>query len=173
MGHSLGIDFSSTGPYGTSSSMRGDTFRPFGADSIAVLTGEDARQSVHARCFADEVVIDFPSVAPAVERMRNAFADEERCPALRADITLCLRMAREGATVPLEVPVRCTCRMCGGRGESWAEACTRCSGTGLETFRHQVQVTVPAGVSDGARYRFTVAARHDPPTRIELHVAVR
>jgi DnaJ-class molecular chaperone len=153
--------------------MSGDAFRPFGGDSIAVLGSEDARQSVHATCFADEVVIDFPSVAPAVERMRSAFADEERCAPLRAEMTLSLREAREGATMPLDVPVRCTCRRCGGRGESWAEACARCSGTGVEVFRHQVQVSIPPGVADGARFRFTVATRHDPPTRIELHVAVR
>jgi hypothetical protein len=37
---------------------------------------------------------------------------------------------------------------------------------------HQVHVTVPAGVSDGARFRFTVTPRHHPATRIELHVLV-
>jgi len=77
-----------------------------------------------------------------------------------------------GATVPLEVPVRCTCHSCGGRGETWTEPCTRCEGSGNELLRHQLQVSVPAGVSDGTRFHFTVTPKHDPPTRIELHVLV-
>ena len=31
--------------------------------------------------------------------------------------------ARRGATLPLDVPVCCVCRTCGGRGESWSELC--------------------------------------------------
>ena len=50
--------------------------------------------------------------------------------ALSAAIQLSPREARHGATVPLEVPVRCTCRACGGRGETWTEPCGRCDGSG-------------------------------------------
>ena len=123
-------------------------------------------------CFADEVVIDFPSVTPVVERIRRAFVEDERPVTLSTSIQLSDREALAGATVPLEVPVRCTCRGCGGRGEQWAESCTRCGGRGEEILRHMLQVTVPAGVVDGARFKFTVMARHNPPTRIELHVFV-
>jgi DnaJ-class molecular chaperone len=74
--------------------------------------------------------------------------------------------------VPLDVPVRCTCHYCGGRGESWAEPCPYCDGNGSELLHHQVRVSVPAGVIDGARFHFTVTPRHHPPTRIELRIHV-
>jgi hypothetical protein len=153
--------------------MNGDTFRPIGGDAIAAVGGEDAACAPHGDCFADEVVIDFPSVAPAVERMRHAFVDGDRRVPLSARISLSARQAADGVTVPLDVPVRTTCRRCGGRGETWSERCAACDSTGTEVLRHQVHVSVPAGVGDGARFRFSVATRHDPPTRVELLVAVR
>jgi len=149
--------------------MRGHTFRPFGKSAI-VTAGVDV--SHDTSCFADEVVVDFPSVAPAVDRMRTAFLADERATSLTAVIRLSVREAREGSTVPLEVPVRCTCRDCGGRGELWTEPCGHCAGTGTRLLNHQLQVSVPAGVRNGTRFRFTVTPRHDTPTRIELHVLV-
>ena len=149
--------------------MRGHTFRPFGRSAL-VATGADAPQT--DGCFADEVVVDFPSVASAVDRMRRAFLADERGTSLTAAIRLSPREARVGATVPLEVPVRCTCRDCGGRGETWTERCPQCAGSGTRTLRHQLQVSVPAGVLDGTRFYFTVTPRQDPATRIELHVLV-
>lgn len=150
--------------------MRGNTFRPFGGDRMAVMTGDEARRD--ADCFADEVVVDFPSVAPAVDRVRSGFLQSERPAAVRTTIDVSPRDAVEGATLPLEVPVRCTCTGCGGRGESWLEPCGRCAGTGTEMFRHVLRVTLPPGVTDGARFHFTVTPRHNPSTRIELHVRV-
>ena len=152
--------------------MSSDPFRPTG-DSMALLTSDNGPHGIRVDCFADEVVIDFPSVAPAVERMRSAFVDEERGSLLRADVSLSTREASEGITLPLAVPVRSTCRSCGGRGETWSERCGGCAGTGTEVLKHHVQVSVPAGVLDGTRFRFIVTTRHDPPTRIELHIAVR
>ena len=147
--------------------MRGRAFRPYGGDQVAVLTGDDSRSDA---CFADEVIIDFPSMVPAVNRIRHAFLAAEQPDVQRAAIGLSPREARDGVTVPLDVPVRCTCRRCGGRGESWSEACPGCHGSGSEFLRHQLQVTVPAGVSDGARFLFTVTPRHHPPTRIVLEI---
>lgn len=150
--------------------MRGHAFRPFGGDQAAVIASDDVRQDVS--WFADDVVIDFPSVARAVERIRKSFLGEEHLVTFRSTVAISLREALMGATVPLEVPVQCTCAACGGRGESWTEPCVRCSGHGIELLRHLLQVTVPAGVTDGARFCFTVTPRHNPPTRIELRVAV-
>ena len=144
------------------------TYRPIGGN-VAVAGGEESR---HETCFADEVVIDFPSVARAVDRIRTAFQADERVAALPASVELSRREAREGATVPLSVPVRCTCRACGGRGETWMGPCERCGGGGGELLQHQVRVSVPAGVFHGARFHFTVAPRHDIPTRIELRILV-
>lgn len=150
--------------------MDGSTFRPFGAGSVATVGGTDGRPE--ASCFADEVVVDFPSVAAAVDRMRSAFLVDERAAALSAAVRLSYREARDGAMVPLEVSVRCTCHDCGGRGETWTEPCFRCLGSGAEVQRHQLQVAVPAGVLDGTCFNFTVTPRHNPPTRVELRVLV-
>ena len=149
--------------------MAWNAFGRFGAHAIAVRGGEETRHE--RRWFADEVVIDFPSVAPAVERMRSAFAPEET-KTLTASLEITPREAVEGATVPLDVPVRCTCRTCGGRGETWTQTCGACAGSGIELLHHQVHITVPAGVEDGACFHFSVSPRHDLSTRIELRVLV-
>ena len=92
--------------------------------------------------------------------------------ALAADVRLTARQAFEGAAMPLDVPVRCTCRACGGRGERWPDVCAACGGSGIELRTHAVRVLVPARVRDGARFRFVVAPRQHPVTRIELRVSV-
>ena len=150
--------------------MGGNTFRPFGAGSVGTVGGTDSCRN--ASCFADEVIVDFPSVAPAVDRMRSAFLADERAAALSAAIRLSRREARDGAMVPLEVPVRCTCHDCGGRGETWTVPCVRCQGSGTELRPHQLQVVVPAGILNGTCFNFTVTPRHHPPTRVELRVLV-
>ena len=134
------------------------------------MTRDDSRLDVN--CFADEVTIDFPSVAPAVERIRRSFLADERPDTLRAAVELTGDEAAHGVTLPFNVPVQCTCTECGGRGESWAETCVRCRGGGSEVLRHAVQISVPAGVRDGTRFCFTVAQRLNRPTRVELHVVV-
>ena len=69
--------------------MGWNTFRPFGGDALAVHGGEEIRHD--RRWFADEVVIDFPSVAPAVERIRSAFLADERAATMTAAIQLSRR----------------------------------------------------------------------------------
>jgi DnaJ-class molecular chaperone len=150
--------------------MAWNAFGRFGGYALAVRGADEIRHD--RRWFADEVVVDFPSVAPAVERMRHAFVAEEHPKTLTAALEITLREASEGATVPLDVPVRCTCRTCGGRGETWTQPCATCAGSGFELLRHQVRITIPAGVEDGACFHFAVSARHDLSTRIELRVLV-
>jgi hypothetical protein len=72
--------------------MSGRTFRSFGRNSLVISGGGETR--VDTDCFADEVVVDFPSVAPAVDRMRRSFLDEERTAPLSATIQLTARGAR-------------------------------------------------------------------------------
>jgi hypothetical protein len=81
--------------------MRGNTFRPIGGDRVAVMAGEDCHHEVS--CFADEVAIDFPSVAPAVDRIRRAFLADEHPVTMSTAIQLSPREAVAGATLPLEV----------------------------------------------------------------------
>jgi hypothetical protein len=103
-------------------------------------------------CFADEIAIDFPSVGDLVARVRDAW---------------------RGTVVPLEVPLRGTCEICGGRGESWTEPCADCGGTGECQLSHPVRLSVPAGVANGARLRFRVNRPHAAPLRVEVRVAIR
>lgn len=128
----------------------------------------------HEAWFADEVGIDFPSLAEAIERIRRAFVDPEEPPrSLRAEILVSAREASEGVDVPLDVPVRGTCEECGGRGETWAEPCAICGGTGEARHRHRVRVSLPAGVADGTRFRFSVGQSSRFCTRVEVRVAVQ
>jgi hypothetical protein len=124
-----------------------------------------------ARSFADEVAIDFPSVSEAVERMQVAFIERDDSERLRAEITVSRVDAGRGVTVPLDVPVRWTCKHCGGRGEVWGDACDRCDGHG-HALQQRLTVSVPAGVIDGDRFRFSVTPARGPRTRVELRVAV-
>jgi len=124
--------------------------------------------------FADEIAIDFPSVSAVMDRIRHAFfgSDELGAP-LRAEILLSAHEAFRGVTVPLDVPVRRTCPLCGGRGETWMEPCRACEGTGESLFQHRVRLSVPPRVADGARFRFSVGTQYAPPTRIEVRVSIR
>ena len=125
-------------------------------------------------CFADEIAIDFPSVGRVVERMRDAFLGQPvDADLLRAEVSLTQREAFAGLVVSVSVPVRVTCPHCGGRGETWTEACTLCRGTGESKLHHPVRVTVPPRVADGARFRFRIKSPGASPVRVELRVAIR
>lgn len=125
-------------------------------------------------CFADEIAIDFPSVGHAVDRMRDAFLDERpRADLLTRELHVSTREASDGVVVPLDVPIRGTCPICGGRGESWTERCDPCCGTGESLFHHAVRLAVPAGVADGTRFRFRVTSPYAASVRVEVRVAVR
>jgi len=125
-------------------------------------------------CFADEIAIDFPSVGRVVDRMRDAFLGEaagDEC--LHAQVSVTEREAVAGLVVSLDVPVRATCPQCGGRGETWTEPCDLCDGSGDARLEYPVSVSVPAGVCDGARFRFRLMSPDRSPVRVELRVAVR
>lgn len=124
--------------------------------------------------FADEIAIDFPAVGRAVERMRDAFLGEapER-DVLAAELSLSRREAKGGLIVPLDLPIRDLCPTCGGRGESWTEPCGECCGTGESIFHHPVRLAVPAGVADGATFRFRVTSPLTGSVRVEVRVAIQ
>lgn len=125
------------------------------------------------RCFDDEIAIDFPSIGAVVDRMRDGLLGEEvAAPAHKAAISLSRRDAHAGVTVPIELPLRVTCGHCGGRGETWAERCAWCAGSGEYSRPQQFRILVPAGVSDGTRFRFLIAPPQGVPTRIEVTVLV-
>jgi hypothetical protein len=141
-------------------------------DDDPAIQNDPHDQRFDRRWYADEVAIDFPAIPPAVDRIRSAFVDEEARAPLKAELRLSAREAFDGVTVPLDVPMRSACPLCGGRGESWMEWCRGCGGTGESLFHHRVRLAVPAGVSDGARFRFRVTSPLALPTRVEVFVAI-
>ena len=133
-----------------------------------------AASSAPARdSFADEVAIDFPSVDGVVDRMRETFLGREDADMLRAELRLSPREAFDGIIVTLAVPLRRTCEPCGGRGEVWTEPCGACGGTGHAFLRHPVRLAVPAGVADGASFRFRISTPQTAARRVEVTVAIR
>jgi hypothetical protein len=127
-----------------------------------------------AACLADEVAIDFPAISGLLDRIRRAFFGGEAAESCHsAEIRLTPREAFFGTDVPLDVPLSATCRACGGRGEVWMDPCGPCEGTGASVAQHHVRVTVPAGVRDGARFRFSVSLPSAPPTAVEVRIAIR
>lgn len=121
---------------------------------------------------ADEVAIDFPSVASLLDRMRHSFFGDRAGVALPAEVVLTPEEAFWGALVPLHVPLRRTCPRCDGRGEVWAEWCSTCGGGGEVTLGHELRLRVPAGVREGATFRFSVTPRGAPPTTVEVRIAI-
>lgn len=125
-------------------------------------------------CFSDEIAIDFPSIDQLVPRVRDRFLGvHAEADTLLTEVSVSRREASRGTVVPVEVPLRSTCERCGGRGETWAEPCLACRGTGESLVRHPVRVSVPAGVVHGARLRFKVRSPVAAPLRVEVRVAVR
>jgi molecular chaperone DnaJ len=126
-----------------------------------------------AEWFSDEIAIDFPSVSSVLDRMRDAFFSAELPVTLSAQLVLTAREAWEGTSIPLDVPLRHTCPRCGGRGETWTEWCAACGGLGEVTAAHSLRVQVPAGVREGARFRFSVMPPGAPPTVVEIRISIR
>jgi hypothetical protein len=145
--------------------------RPRGAGGVAVKSGDEVRYD--RRWYGDDAAVDFPSASTAVERIRAAFQSHERQRPLQASLSLTPVDARIGVTVPLDVPLRYTCRHCGGRGESWDEPCAVCEGSGVQFSVERFRVRVPAGVSDGTSFRFSLTPRHHPTTRVELRIRLK
>ena len=129
--------------------------------------------SPRAEWFTDEVDIDFPSVSSVLDRMRQSFFGSSPVRGLSAEIVLSPQEAFWGTTIPLDVPLRRTCSRCGGRGETWQEWCEPCAGGGEVASSHELKLRVPAGVREGARFRFSVMPPGAPYTLVEVRVSIR
>lgn len=141
---------------------------------LATDTGSAGLSMDQRHWFADEVDIDFPSVARVLELMRAAFfTRDETTPRLSAEVELSAREAIRGAVVPLQVPIRRSCPTCGGRGEVWMDLCRGCCGTGEAAARYPVRLTIPAGVRDGTCVRFHLTPPYALPTSVEIRIAIR
>jgi molecular chaperone DnaJ len=150
-----------------------DPLRRRAYDSDVARHHTDASSSVGHGWFADEIAIDFPSVASVLDRMRDAFFTDERAVTLSAELVLTPHEAFSGVSVPLDVPLRRTCPRCGGRGETWTEWCVTCGGVGEVSSAHSLRVHVPPGVREGVRFRFSVTPLGAPPTIVEVRIAIQ
>lgn len=143
-----------------------DRRRGSGAERPRWSTGREA-------AFADEVDINFPSVSSVVDRMRESFFGPAPAYPLSADVRLTPKQADAGVKVPLDVSLRHTCPVCGGRGEVWLDPCGACDGSGAGLLPHQLQLVVPPGVRDGACLRFDVTPSYAPVTCVEVRISVQ
>lgn len=127
----------------------------------------------HADWLADEVAIDFPSVSGLLDRMRHAFFGGSVLGDLSAEIVLTPLEASAGTVVPLGIPVWQTCPDCGGRGETWEEWCHLCAGRGDIRGLHRVELRLPAGVREGAEFRFAIMPTGAAHTIIDIRISIR
>ena len=100
----------------------------------------------------------------------------KECPLCGETMRLTTREFRSSAVGPegqLDVPLRRTCSRCGGRGETWQEWCEPCEGGGEVASSHELKLRVPAGVREGARFRFSVMPPGAPYTLVEVRVSIR
>ncbi|MDQ3070688.1 MAG: DnaJ domain-containing protein, partial [Acidobacteriota bacterium] len=84
---------------------------------------DDARAAYDGDVPSDEIAIDFPSVGPLVDRMRETFFSGGSASRWSAYIELTRGEARRGARVPIDGPLAQTCAGCAGRGEIWEDGC--------------------------------------------------
>jgi molecular chaperone DnaJ len=122
---------------------------------------------------ADEIAIDFPSVSSVLDGMRDSFFGGVPHARLAVEIELTPKEAFWGAVVPLQIPLRATCSLCGGRGEVWDEWCLECAGSGEVDAEYRFRLRVPPGVRPGARFRFSVTPAGMAVAMIEVSIAVR
>jgi DnaJ-class molecular chaperone len=145
-----------------------------------VLRDPERRRSYDSRLvargradwLADEVAIDFPSVANVLDRMRHSFFGVGSEAALSAEIVVSPQEAFWGVLVPLHLPLRRTCSRCGGRGEVWDEWCSACCGVGeVPAARGCACRCRPA--SGGRDVSIQCRATRAPQTFVEVRITIR
>lgn len=91
---------------------------------------------------------------------------EQKAPDLEAEVQITLAEAAQGAKRRMELTAQDDCPVCKGAGMVMqeekmgqarvvrsAQPCTRCHGTGVIANRRTLEVTIPAGTTDGTRMR--------------------
>lgn len=125
--------------------------------------------------FHDEIAIDFPSAGRFIDRVREAFVSEG-APRVNEALLALLQVspweADHGAVLPVDLALKVTCHVCGGRGESWAERCASCEGCGDEEIPYLLRVCVPAGATDGQKLRMRIRTPSGTSQRVEVVVMI-
>ncbi len=100
---------------------------------------------------------------------------EEKAPDLEAETQIPLAEAARGTKRRLELAAQDDCPACKGTGMIMqeerkgqdrvirsAQPCALCHGTGLVQNRHTLEVSIPAGITDGTRMRLAGQGGHGP-----------
>ena len=112
------------------------------------------------------------TVEELVDRMRDGLLGAEADPVEHVTaISVSARDAHAGVTVPFEVSLPATCGACGGRGESWAEPCRHCHGSGerARAHKHLAFIHCASGRERLCREEFRRALATEP--KMELTAA--
>ncbi len=144
-----------------------------GSYDASLFARDTASSYGRAEWLADEVAIDFPSVASVLDRMQDSFFGASAASTLSAELVLTPEEAFRGASVPLDIPMREICPRCGGRGETWQEWCAWCSGCGEVPILHELELRVPPGIRHGERLRFAVMPPGAAYTVIDVRITIR
>ena len=56
---------------------------------------------------------------------------------------------------------------------AWSQRRSACEGTGASLFNHPVRLALPAGVADGATFRFKLTSPQTGSVHVEIRVAVQ
>jgi molecular chaperone DnaJ len=127
--------------------------------------------------------LEFEEMARGVTRMVH-LRRHETCPSChgsgsadgRAPVA-CERCGGRGVETIVQgfFSMRRPCGACGGEGTRVVDPCSGCSGSGLVQERHEIAVTVPAGIEDGMTLRVHGEGEAGPRGggRGDLHCVVR
>jgi DnaJ-class molecular chaperone len=94
---------------------------------------------------------------------------------IESEIEISLEEAYHGGTRPISLSSGRTCSECGGRGIIDRSFCSRCGGTGSIPERKNLDVKIPAGVSEGSiiRLKNQGGEGYAGGSRGDLHLKVR
>jgi DnaJ-class molecular chaperone len=113
---------------------------------------------------------------------------EQKAPDLNAEVQIALGEAAQGTKRRLELAAQDDCPVCNGSGmvtkeEKMGQArivrsaqpCARCHGSGVVPNRRTLEVTIPAGTTDGTRMRLAGQGGHGPRPELngDLFLSVR
>ena len=106
--------------------------------------------------------------------MRDAFFTAEPAITLSAEMMLTPREAFAGVTVPLRRPAAPDLsRAAAAAARSGTSGARPAPALGEVAAAHAVHVRVPAGVSDGATFRFSLTPPGAPSTVVEVRISIR
>ncbi len=150
-----------------------------GAGEVHAVLVRAGQGRAHARWLdlSNEIGIDFPSISPSIDRVRDAFfrGDTTEGDDGNFELVVAPEEIGRGQEVVLDVPYSLTCGACGGRGESWDRWCDACGSCGDIDVRRSVRVALPRRLADGARFllRPLDAELGLPDLLVRIRVAAR